>query len=206
MWPLNDASVWSGLLCGGLFGLVLESAGFGSPCKLTAQFRLTDWSVFKVMFTAIVVAAAGLWLLEAAGWLQADGLFVPTSFVLAAALGGALVGAGFAVGGYCPGTSVVGLFSGRLDALVFLLGLLLGTVLFAGLYGPAVEHLLALGEVASGDTVTDALGIPQAVMIGALVVALVGVFVLGGRMERARRGPVTADEAVAGADDALTRG
>jgi uncharacterized protein len=201
----QDASAWSGLLCGLLFGWVLESAGFGSPCKLTAQFRLSDWSVFKVMFTAIVVAAGGLWGLRTLGLMPADAVFVPTSFVLASALGGALVGAGFAVGGYCPGTSVVGLFSGRLDALVFVAGLLLGTVVFAGLYGPAVEHLLSLGEVASGDTFSDAFGLPDGVMLLGLLAALVGVFVLGGRMERARRGPVTAEQAVQGADDALTR-
>jgi hypothetical protein len=203
--PLNDAGLWSGLLCGVLFGFVLESAGFGSPCKLTAQFRLTDWSVFKVMFTAIVVAAAGLWALRIFGFIEADALFVPGSFVIAAAIGGALVGAGFAVGGYCPGTSVVGLFSGRLDALLFLVGLLLGTVVFAGLYGPAVERLLALGEIAGGDTFGEALGVSDVWVIAALVAALVGVFVLGSRMERGRRGPVTAEEAVEGADEALTR-
>ena len=60
MLPFNDAGMVSGLLCGALFGWVLENAGFGSPCKLTGQFRLSDWSVLKVMFTAIVVAAAGL--------------------------------------------------------------------------------------------------------------------------------------------------
>lgn len=204
MLPLNDAGMWSGLLCGALFGFVLESAGFGSPCKLTAQFRLSDWSVFKVMFTAIVVAAFGLWALRMAGLLPADALFVPTSFVAAAAVGGVLVGAGFAVGGYCPGTSVVGLFSGRLDALVFLIGLLLGTVVFAGLYGPAIEQLMSLGEVAAGDTFSTAFGIPDAVMLAVLAAALVGVFLVGGRMERARRGPVTAEQAVAGADEALT--
>lgn len=205
MLPLNDAGMWSGLLCGVLFGFVLESAGFGSPCKLTAQFRLSDWSVFKVMFTAIVVAATGLWLLRLTGLLAEDALFVPTSFLAAAAVGGVLVGAGFAVGGYCPGTSVVGLFSGRLDALVFVVGLLLGTVVFAGLYGPAIERLMGLGEVAAGDTFATAFGLPDALMIAVLAAALVGVFVVGGRMERARRGPVSANEAVAGADEALTR-
>ena len=203
--PFNDAGLWSGLLCGVLFGFVLESAGFGSPCKLTAQFRLSDWSVFKVMFTAIVVAAAGLWGLRVAGIIEADALFVPGSLMLAAAIGGALVGAGFALGGYCPGTSVVGLFSGRLDALVFLVGLLLGTVVFAGLYGPAVEGILALGEIASGDTFADAFGLPDPWLIAMLAAALVGVFVLGSRMERSRRGPVSAEQAVAGADDVLTR-
>lgn len=203
--PFNDAGLWSGLLCGVLFGFVLESAGFGSPCKLTAQFRLSDWSVFKVMFTAIVVCAFGLWALRMAGLLAADALFVPNSFVAAAAVGGALVGAGFAVGGYCPGTSVVAFFSGRLDALVFLVGLLLGTVVFAGLYGPAIEHLMSLGEVAAGDTFATAFGIPDVVMLAVLAAALVAVFVIGGRMERARRGPVTAEQAVHGADPSLTR-
>jgi uncharacterized protein len=203
--PMQDVGMWSGLLCGALFGVVLESAGFGSPAKLTAQFRLSDWSVFKVMFTAIVVAATGLWLLRVTGLMNAEAIFVPTSFVMAAAVGGALVGAGFAVGGYCPGTSVVGLFSGRLDALVFVLGLLVGTVVFAGLYGPAVEQLMALGEVAAGDTFADAFGIPDVLMLAVLGVALVLVFWLGARMERARHGPVTAEQAVAGADSQLAR-
>ena len=73
MWPLNDAGMWSGLVCGVLFGVALENAGFGSPCKLTGQFRLTDWSVLKVMFTAIVVAAAGLELFQMAGWMARMG-------------------------------------------------------------------------------------------------------------------------------------
>jgi hypothetical protein len=200
MLPFNDAGMVSGLVCGALFGFVLENAGFGSPCKLTAQFKLSDWSVFKVMFTAIVVAAAGLWALRLLGWMPADAVFVPTAFVAAAAVGGALVGAGFAVGGYCPGTSVVGLFSGRLDALVFVIGLLLGTVVFAGLYGPAIEQLMAAGEVAAGDTFASAWGVSDGLMLLILAAALVAVFVLGGRMERSRRGPVTAQEAVTGAE------
>lgn len=199
MFPLNDGGVISGLVCGALFGFVLENAGFGSPCKLTAQFRLTDWSVFKVMFTAIVVAAAGLYGLKLIGWVNPDAVFVPTALVAASALGGVLVGSGFAVGGYCPGTSVVGLFSGRLDALLFIVGLLLGTFAFAGLYGPAIEAVMAMAEIETGDTFTDAWGIPEWVLIAVLGAALVGVFMAGSWFERRSRGPVTADEAVAGA-------
>jgi len=199
MLPFNDNGALSGLLCGLAFGWVLERAGFGSPAKLTAQFRLTDWSVFKVMFTAIVVAAFGLWALQALGWLAADAVYVPTALLGAAAAGGALVGAGFAVGGYCPGTSVVGLCSGRLDAAVFLLGLLLGTVVFAGLYGPAVEALMSAGEVSAGDTFRDAWGLPDGAMLALLAAALVAVYWLGGRFERRGAGPVDARRAVAGA-------
>ena len=70
--PLYDGGVASGLLSGMLFGYVLENAGFGSPRKLTAQFRFSDWSVFKVMFTAIIVAAIGLYAADEFGLSAAE--------------------------------------------------------------------------------------------------------------------------------------
>ncbi len=199
MFPFNDGGAISGMVCGILFGYVLENSGFGSPHKLTAQFRLHDWSVFKVMFTAIVVAAFGLYLLRIAGVLNVDAVFVPSSLLLAAALGGVLVGAGFAIGGYCPGTSVVGVFSGRVDAIVFVLGLLVGTVGFASIYGPAVEKILEMWELDTGDTVTDAYGISEPVILGVMVVALFAIYALGAWFERRSHGPVSAEQAVAGA-------
>ena len=199
MWPLNDSSVWSGLVCGLMFGWVLESAGFGSPCKLTGQFKLNDWSVLKVMLTAIVVAAAGLAGLQSLGWMEADAVFVPSAMLAAAAIGGLLVGVGFAVGGYCPGTSVVGLFSGRIDAAVFLLGLLAGTWVFADLYGPSIQALMDAAEVMSGDTVSEVLNVSPWWVVLPLSAALVGVFVMGQKFERRSQGPITAEQAVAGA-------
>lgn len=200
MFPLHSGGLVSGLVCGVLFGFVLERAGFGSPRKLTAQFALTDWSVFKVMFTAIVVAALGLWLLRLLGWMAPDTAFVPPALVMASAVGGALVGAGFAIGGYCPGTSVVGLSSGRLDALVFLLGLLLGTTLFAAAYGPALHGLMAMGEIIDGDTFIDAYGVAEPVVLGLLALALVGIFYLGSWCERRGVGPVSAQSACGDTD------
>ena len=199
MLPWNESGLFSGLLCGALFGWVLENAGFGSPCKLTGQFKLNDWSVLKVMFTAIVVAAVGLVGLQALGLADEQAMFVPPALLAASAIGGLLIGAGFAIGGYCPGTSVVGLCSGRLDAAVFLIGLLLGTSIFAGLYGPAVQSVMDAAEVMSGDTLPEALGVSPWVILAGLGAALVGVFWLGERFERHSRGPVTAEQAVAGA-------
>ena len=176
------SEILSGLLLGMGFGFVLERAGFGNPNKLTGQFRLTDWSVFKVMFTAIVFAAVGLFIFEKVGLVDAGNLFVPPAYLGAAAIGGALVGAGFAIGGYCPGTSVVGFMSGRIDAAIFLIGLLLGTVLFAGIY-PAIESLTTLGEYAKADSLPDAFNISAMSIDVVMVVAAVGVFVLGSWME-----------------------
>ena len=82
---------------------------------------------------------------------------------------------------------------------MFLLGLLIGTFAFAGLYGPTIETLMGAAEVMAGDTVPDAYGIPAWAMVLAMAAALVFVFVWGGRFERASRGPVTAQEAVQGA-------
>jgi len=189
----------SGLLCGILFGFVLENAGFGSPLKLSAQFRLNDWAVFKVMFTAIVVTAFGLWGLRLVGLMPPDSVAVPQALVMASAVGGALVGAGFAIGGYCPGTSVAGLASGRVDALVFMVGLLIGTFAFVGFYGPAIRGMMAMGSIVDGDTFTDAYGVSEPLVLALLAVALVAVFFFGAWFERRSAGPVTAQQAVAGA-------
>ncbi len=195
------STVLSGLLLGAGFGFVLERAGFGSPCKLTAQFRLTDWSVFKVMFTAIVVAAVGLMIFEKTGVIQVEDLFVPPAFLGAAALGGALVGVGFAVGGYCPGTSVVGFVSGRIDAAIFLFGLLLGTWLFAGFFD-SLEPLTVLGEYLNAETLPEAFNVSDLTINIIMILAAIGVFAMGTFMEKRSVGPVTAQQAVFGTESA----
>lgn len=174
------------VLLGFGFGFVLERAGFGSGCKLTAQFRLTDWSVFKVMFTAIVFTAVGIYALEQLGLLQAEAIYVPIPYLWAIAVGGALIGAGFAVGGYCPGTSAVGVMTGRIDAIVFFLGLLVGTYLFAALF-PQFDALTTAGEFTQGDRLPEALGVPEWLVLAVLVAAAIGVFFLGGWFERRAR-------------------
>ena len=174
------------VLLGFGFGFVLERAGFGSGCKLTAQFRLTDWSVFKVMFTAIVFTAVGIYALEKLGLLQAEAIYVPIPYLWAIAVGGALIGAGFAVGGYCPGTSAVGVMTGRIDAIVFFVGLLVGTYLFAALF-PQLDALTTAGEFTKGDRLPELLGLPEWLVLAALVAAAVGVFFLGGWFERRAR-------------------
>jgi hypothetical protein len=174
------------VLLGFGFGFVLERAGFGSGCKLTAQFRLTDWSVFKVMFSAIVFTAVGIYVLEQLGVMQAEAVYVPIPYLWAIAVGGALIGAGFAVGGYCPGTSAVGVMTGRIDAIVFFAGLLVGTYLFAALF-PQLDALTTAGEFTKGDRLPEALGVPEWLVLAVLVAAAIGVFFLGGWFERRAR-------------------
>lgn len=175
--PLGYNGILSGLLCGLIFGFALERAGFASACKLTAQLRFKDWAVFNVMFTAILVAAFGMYILQLSGLLSMDEVYVPTTYLWATALGGVGVGAGMAIGGYCPGTSVVGFMSGKIDGLVFFVGIIIGTWVFAGAY----EDLLPLLEAAPGpdaQTLSQLLHVPDLVVLLGLtaVAAVVGWF------------------------------
>ncbi|MDE2364859.1 MAG: YeeE/YedE family protein [Hyphomicrobiales bacterium] len=198
--PISDDGVASGLLFGILFGYVLESAGFGSPRKLTAQFRFTDWSVFKVMFTAIIVAAAGLAAANATGVMKFDDIFIPTTYFWATLAGGALVGAGMAIGGYCPGTSAAGFASGRLDAFVFMAGMIVGTGAFAAAFDFIKPFYLAAAGP-EGQTLQSLFGISDWAILAILLAAAVGGFALGGRLERAAGGALTAQSLDADAAD-----
>jgi len=174
--PIGFGGVASGLICGLVFGFALERAGFGSATKLTAQLRFKDWAVFNVMFTAILVAAAGLYVLELAGMVDIDAIYIPSAFLWATLLGGVGVGAGMSIGGYCPGTSVVGFCSGRVDALVFFAGLIFGTFIFAGAYD-YLEPMLTALPAPEAQTLPELLGVPAWVVLAALiaVAATVGV-------------------------------
>lgn len=175
--PIGFDGILSGLLCGLVFGFALERAGFASGCKLTAQLRFQDWAVFNVMFTAILVCAVGLYVLRLAGLVDMEQVYIPTTYLWATALGGVGVGAGMAIGGYCPGTSVVGFMSGRIDGLVFFIGIIAGTWLFAGAY----DFLLPMLEALPGpeaQTLSELAGVPDWVVLVALtaVAAVVGWF------------------------------
>lgn len=193
IWPLYDAGAASGLLAGFLFGFALENAGFGSPRKLTGQFRLEDWSVIKVMLTAVIVAAVGLWIAQQLGLMAAGSYYIPTPFYAGMAVGGLLIGAGFAIGGYCPGTSVAGLAGGRLDALVFMLGMVIGTGLFAAWFGP-LEWLYTAAEGPRSQTLTDLTGVPEWLILIVLVAAAWGIFRFGSRVEQRFGGPYRAQD------------
>lgn len=172
--PLGFTGVASGLVCGLVFGFALERAGFASACNLTAQLRFKDWRVFKVMFTAIITAAVGLYVLQSAGLMHKEDIYIPTVFLWATLLGGVGVGAGMAVGGYCPGTSVVGFVSGKIDGFVFFVGLVLGTFVFAGAYD-AIEPILEAVPGPEAQTLPELLHLPTPVVLLMLLACLVGV-------------------------------
>lgn len=123
-----------GFAVGLLFGFFLERAGFGSAKKLTAVFYLKDFAVPKVMLSAILVAMAGLLVLGRVGLFELDLLAEMPTYIWPQLVGGLLLGIGFVVGGYCPGTSAVAAAGGKADGLAFMAGLLAGVFGFAELF------------------------------------------------------------------------
>ncbi len=108
--------------------------------KLAGLFYGYDMVVLKVFFTGGVTAMLGLLFFSLFGWVDLDLVYVNPTFLTSAIIGGLVMGAGFIMGGYCPGTSFCGAAIGKIDAMVFIGGLLIGVYLFAFGY-PAFETL-----------------------------------------------------------------
>jgi hypothetical protein len=170
----DETSLVLAFLIGIGFGFCLERAGFGSARKLVSQFYLDDLAVFKVMFTAIVTAMLGVTYLAWIGFLDLSLVYLVPTYWIAQVVGGLVLGAGFVVGGYCPGTSVAATATGKLDGLVFVLGFAAGTLGFA-LAFPLVKGLYTAGDLGTR-TLPQASGIPHGVLVFAVVLMAVGGF------------------------------
>ncbi len=156
------------------FGFFLERAGFGNANKLVKQFYFEDMAVFKVMFTAIITAMIGLFFLTAIGFLELDMVYMSPSHITPQIVGGLILGAGFIIGGYCPGTSLVSTATGRIDGMFFLGGVMFGILSFGGIY-PVIEEFYnsaAMGAV----TVWEYFNIPYGVLVFLVILAALGGF------------------------------
>lgn len=183
--PLNvsqDTGLLLAIMIGFFFGLFLERGGLGNPHKLTGVFYFTDFVVPKVMFTAILVASSGLYLLSDLKLLDMGRIWIVPTFFWPQIAGGVLFGIGFVVSGYCPGTAVAGLASGRLDALVAMIGIGIGSLIFALLY-PVLEGFYqssAMGEA----TIPGVLGISHWIVLTALFIVAGLMFFFMERYEK----------------------
>ena len=131
--PVSFALVFGAIGFG--FGAALEMGGFGDTRKLAGQFYFKDMTVLKVMFTGIAVAAVLVALATSFGLLDMSRVFVNPTYLWPGIVGGLIMGVGFVVGGFCPGTSLVAASTLKIDGMVFLLGALLGVWLFGETVG-----------------------------------------------------------------------
>ncbi len=181
------------LVVGFFFGFVLEGSGFGNARVLAAQFYGNNMRVFKVMFTSIITAGVGMALLSGAGVLDMTLLAFPETYIWPHLVGGLLLGAGFIISGYCPGTSIVAAGSGKLDGFITVFGVVIGSVAFGELYPWIKDFYLSSGKGVM--TLDGLLGVPYALAMAALAIAAIGMFigaekleqVLGRRMKKSER-------------------
>lgn len=175
------------LLVGMAFGFVLESSGFSSSRKLAGVFYGYDFVVLKVFFTAAITAAIGLLIMSSIGMIDLSKIFINPTFLGPGIVGGIIMGFGFIMGGYCPGTSFCGAAIGKIDAIVFTLGMFVGILIFSELF-PLYSDFFTSG--AMGDAlVTDVLGIPAGLFVLLLSVVAVGAFYVTGIIEKRVNNP-----------------
>lgn len=108
------------------FGFALEASGFTNTRKLAGVFYGYDFVVLKVFFTAAITAAIGLFLLNYYGLMDINKVFYPKTYWIPTLIGGGIMAFGFIIGGFCPGTSICAATTGKIDAMVFVVGALVG--------------------------------------------------------------------------------
>lgn len=129
------------IILGLLFGFVLQKAGAANPQRIIDMLRLKDFHLMKVITFAIGISSLVLFLLLAINSIDVTHVSIKASY-LGVILGGAIFGLGWAGSGYCPGTGIVAIGTGRKDALFFILGGLAGALIFTLIYGSLVETFL----------------------------------------------------------------
>jgi rhodanese-related sulfurtransferase len=164
------------LLIGFAFGYVLEIAGFGNSRKLAAQFYFKDMTVLKVMFSAIVVAMVLVFGATAVGLLDFNLVWVNPTYLWPGIVGGLIMGVGFIVGGFCPGTSLVAAATAKIDGIFFALGVFFGIFLF----GETVQYFEEFwySSYLGRFTLPQLFGLPTGIVV--VLVVLMALFMFWG--------------------------
>ena len=162
------------LVLGVGFGFSLEASGFSSSRKIMGTFFGYDFVVLRVFFTAAITAMTGIFYFDYMGWMDMSMLYINPYYVMSAIIGGIIMGFGFALGGFCPGTSFTGVAIGKIDAMFFTGGLFIGVFIFSELY-PLFQGLYN-GQNMGAAKIYDLLGMRETVFAFLLIVAAVGMF------------------------------
>lgn len=178
MGPLSETGVYSheislliAFIIGICFGFILEQAGFSSSRKLAGVFYGYDFVVLRVFFTAAITGMTGLLILEHLGLMDLSLIYVNLYYVKAAIIGGVIMGFGFIIGGFCPGTSVCAAAIGKIDAMAFLGGIFLGIIFFAEAYPLFKEIYVA--DYKENIKLPEMLGIEDGIF--ALIVIIIAI-------------------------------
>lgn len=156
-----------------IFGVLLNRGGVTNYNVIVNLFRLKDWTVLKIMLTAILVGGVGVYFMMQGKLLE--GYHIKSMLLLGTILGGAIFGVGMAVLGYCPGTGVAAIGTGSVHALVGFLGMLAGSIAYAYSFPWIKAHILGVGDFGKV-RLSDITPIPDMVWWIILLVVAVVVF------------------------------
>jgi len=172
--------LWAGLLFGILFGFLLHRGGVTDYNVIVRQFLFRDFTVLKVMLTAIIVGGIGVWLLHGQ---QLANFHIKPAAMLAVISGAVLFGIGMVIYGYCPGTGVAAIATGKLDALAGFAGMLAGGMLYALSYDWLAARVIPVGDLGK-KRLPDLAGLPEWVWYAGLVAMAAAVFFALARVEK----------------------
>jgi uncharacterized membrane protein YedE/YeeE len=167
-----ETARWLAIPMGILFGLLLHRGGVANYNVIVNQFRFKDFTVLKIMFTAIIVGGLGVLVLHNTGHAQ---YHIKPANMLGVVLGAAIFGVGMVLYGYCPGTGIAAIATGSLHALAGFAGMLVGGILYALSFSWVEAHIqkvAALGKV----RLPDVTGIPDWGWFGILIAIAAVVF------------------------------
>lgn len=169
-----DVSLIIAFVIGIGFGFMLERGGFGSARILAAQFYLGNMRVLKVMFTAIVTAMLGVYFLSVIGFVDLSLIYISNTYIIPQILGGLILGVGFVIGGYCPGTSMVAFSTGKIDGFVYVLGVAFGILVFGEMF-PMLESFFNSTNMGP-QTLPSFFGLSYGLVVFLVVVMAIGAF------------------------------
>lgn len=176
----GSAALVAAVLLGTVFGVLLHRGGVANYNVIVNQFRFRDFTVLKIMLTAIVVGGIGVLALNSAGLAN---YHIKAANLLGVILGAAIFGVGMVVWGYCPGTGIAAAAAGSVHGLVGLAGAMLGATLYALSFPWVAKHVLPVGALGKV-RLPDVTGVPAGVWFLALIGLAGVVFFLVERFER----------------------
>jgi hypothetical protein len=177
------------ILLGVAFGFILEASGFSSSRNLTGVFYGYNFVVLRVFFTALIVAMVGLIYFDYFGWLDLSKIFILPTYLGPMIFGGIIMGVGFIVGGFCPGTSFTAIAIGKLDGIVFTAGLFIGIFIFSESF-PLFADFYESGNLGNV-TLSDVTGIDASWFALAFTVVALAAFWLTMLVEKRVRKNMT---------------
>lgn len=181
----NELTLLIAFIIGIGFGFAIERAGFGNAKKLAMLFYFKDFTVIKVMFTAVITNMAALIILSALGFLDLSSIFIPETYLWSGMVGGLIMGIGFVMAGFCPGTSFCSLATLKIDAAFYILGAAFGMFLFAEMVPSFMDFYIGENSGSMGVyTLYDMFGTSPGIVAGTIIIFAIGIFIFLEKLEK----------------------